>query len=114
MLFGAGRSRITRPGALNRATQSMWPSVMSWPARPGSQITFSMPSEALSRCSTSSWLSPGLRLGLTRELTVASSVPCPSVSSEPPSPTNGAWTRAIPYWASSAAAALASLAKFCS
>lgn len=54
---------------------------------------------------------PGFRLLFTMELTVAIKVPWPSVSSEPPSPANGARILLTPYWLRSVVAAAASLAK---
>lgn len=81
--------------------------------RPGTQITLSMPSAVFMACSTWAWLMPGFRLAFTIELTVASRVPSPSVSSEPPSPTKPARIRFTSYSARSVRAAAASLAKGC-
>ena len=78
----------------------MWQSVMSWPMTPWNQITLVTPSMALSSDSIWSRVLPGLRLGLTIELSVAISVPWPSTSIAPPSVTIDAWKRRIPYLAS--------------
>ncbi len=80
--------RSTRAGPMNAATPSTCPSVSGSSSRPRpetSQITFSTPSMSLSFCSISSFVIPGLRVGLSRQLSVVMSVPSPSTVIAPPS-----------------------------
>ncbi|MCY1383591.1 hypothetical protein D9M69_717330 [compost metagenome] len=67
-----------RAGAMNDAMPSTWPSVSTSAAWPGSQTILCTPSMRRNSASISVLRRPGLRFGCSRQLSVVSSVPCPS------------------------------------
>lgn len=92
---------------------STWSSVMSRPVTPLNQITFDAPKASHIAASICAVVMPGLRFLLTRLLLVAMSVPLPSVSTAPPSPTKSAVVSRTPASAAMRSATSESLAWVC-
>ena len=86
--FGFSSMAVTTVcSSTNRVRSSMWPSVSS-PAIPSpSQMISVTPRKPQRRCSICSRVRFGLRLGLSKQLSVVSNVPAPLTSMDPPSST---------------------------